>query len=231
MLALSRAFAQLADPVFQGVIWRSLALSAAVFLALLAAAVYGVRDLVAGLAHAPAWVAWLAAALGGIGAALVALYSFMPAAAVIASLYIERVAAAVERAYYPHLPAGAPATLVAQTWDGVALGLKLVPLQLLTLILTLLVPGIGLVLGLLITGWAIGRGLFVCVAMRRMARAAALETYRRRRAAVLLPGVALAALGLVPFANLLVPVLATAAMVHVLNIYSTRRDDLNSRPA
>ena len=96
------------------------------------------------------------------------------------------------------------------------LGLQLVPLQLLTLVLTLVLPGVGLVLGLCITGWALGRGLFVAVAMRRMGRQAAVVLFTARRGAVLLPGIALAGLGLVPLANLLVPVLGIAAMVHVL---------------
>ncbi len=222
MLPLTRAVAQLFDPVIQGVVLRSVLLAAAAFLALLLGSVWGVRDLVAQLAGWPGWVAWLIGALGGIGAALLALWLFVPVAVMIATLYLERVAAAVERRWYPNLPPpyqfpGSEASLVAQTWDGVVLGLQLIPLQLLTLVLTLFVPGLGLVLGLLITGWAIGRGLFVAVAMRRMGRAAALLLYESRRGAVLLPGVALAALGVVPFANLLAPVLAVAAMVHVLN--------------
>ena len=120
----------------------------------------------------------------------------------------------MENVYGYGRPDGAP--LTEQFWDGIVLGLQLVPLQLLTLILTLVLPGVGLVLGLCITGWALGRGLFVAVAMRRMGRQAAVALVAARRGAVLLPGVALAGLGLVPLANLLVPVLGIAAMVHVL---------------
>ncbi len=220
--ALTRAFAQLSDPVFQGVVLRSLLLSLAVFLGLLAASVWGVRELVVG----PGWLGWLAGVLGGIGAALLALWLFVPAAVLISTLYIERVALAVERHFYPTLPPAAGASVSVQAWDGVVLGLQLVPLQLLTLVLTLLLPGVGLVLGLLITGWAIGRGFFVAVAMRRMSRVEALQQYRARRIEVLVPGVALAAIGLVPFANLLVPVLGTAAMVHVLQSRHTPRAGL-----
>ncbi len=222
MLPLTRAFAQLSDPVFQGVVLRSLLLSAAVFLALFVGAVLGIREVVAG-PGLWAWLSWIAGLLGGIGAALLALWLFVPAAMLIATLYVDRVAAAVERAFYPGLgrPDGAP--LSVQTWDGVVLGLQLIPLQLLTLVLTLAVPGVGLLMGILITGWAIGRGLFVAVAMRRMPREQALRAYGAQRIAVLVPGVALAALGLVPLANLLVPVLGTAAMVHVLNDTKTDR--------
>ena len=67
------------------------------------------------------------------------------------------------------------------------------------------------------SGWAIGRGLFVAVAMRRMGRQAAQALYRRHRLSVLLPGVILAAAANVPGLNLIVPIVGTAAMVHVLN--------------
>ncbi len=212
MRPLILAFSQWTDPVFQGVVLRALGLSALVFVGLFAGAVWGLGQWTPG----PFWAGWLAGAVGGILAGLIALWLFVPAAVLIGTLYVERIAAAVERRFYPSLPHAAGAPVSQQGWDGVVLGLQLIPLQLLTLLLTIIVPGLGLIIGLLITGWAIGRGLFVAVAMRRMGRAEALLAYRSNRAGALLPGVALAALGLVPFANLLVPVMGTAAMVHVL---------------
>ena len=222
MIPLTRAMTQLFDPVLQGVVLRSVLLAALVFVALLIGSVLGVRDVVAHMTASPGWIAWVVGGLGGVGAAVLALWLFVPAAVLIATFYMERIARAVERRWYPALPPPDPASLVDQAWDGTILGLQLIPLQLLTLVLTLFLPGLGLALGLLITGWAIGRGLFVAVAMRRMGRAEALRLYESRRGAVLLPGVALAALGVVPFANLLAPVLAIAAMVHVLNGASQR---------
>ncbi len=79
------------------------------------------------------------------------------------------------------------------------------------------IPGVGLVLAILVSGWAIGRGLFVAVAMRRMGRRQAQVLYRRHRLPVLVPGMLLAVAATVPGVNLLVPVVGTAAMVHVLN--------------
>ena len=212
MRPLALAFIQLADPVFQGVVLRALLLSVLVFAGLFVGAVWALGQWTPG----PYWAGWVAGAVGGILSGLLALWLFVPAAILIGTLYLERIAAAVERRFYPALPPAAGASLAQQGWDGVALGLQLIPLQLLTLVLTLFVPGVGLIVGLLITGWAIGRGLFVAVAMRRMTRPQALLAYQSQRAAALLPGVALAALGLVPFVNLLVPVVGTAAMVHVL---------------
>ena len=210
---LLAAVAQLDDPVFTGVVWRSLLLSAAVFLALAWAGVWGVERL-AGL---QGWWGWLASILGGVASAVLALWLFVPAAVVIASLYIERVAEAVDRRYYPWLPEPRGASLAVQTWDGIALGGKVLLWQVVTLLRAVTLPGLGLVLGWLIAGWAVGRGLFVAVAMRRMGRLEAQHLYARRRPAVLAQGVLLALAGTVPLLNLLVPVLGAAAMVHVLN--------------
>lgn len=213
MLPLLRAVSQLNDPVFLGVVWRSVVLSLAAFLALLAGSVWLSQDLVG----QSGWLGWAAGALGGIGAGLLALWLFVPAALLIATLFIDRVAAAVEGRFFPHLPQASGAPLSVQAWDGVALGAQVLGMQVLALLLAILLPGVGLLLGWLITGWAIGRGLFVAVAMRRMSRPDALRLYGRQRLAVLAPGVALAFAGTVPLLNLLVPVVGTAAMVHLLH--------------
>ena len=210
---MRRAILQLDDPVFQGVVWRSLLLSLLVFLGLLAGSVWGLEQVVA----RPGWWGWLAGLAGGVAAAVLALYLFVPAALLIATLYIDRVAAAVDRRFYPSLPVPAGAPLAVQTWDGVALAAQVLVLQALALLLTVLLPGIGLALGWLITGWAIGRGLFVAVAMRRMSRPDAHALYARRRLTVLAQGCVLAAAASAPLLNLLVPVLGAAAMVHVLH--------------
>jgi CysZ protein len=85
-----------------------------------------------------------------------------------------------------------------------------------------MIPGVGLVLGWTIAAYAIGRGLFVAVAMRRMPRDVAESVYIAHRFAVLLTGGVLAAVTYVPLANLLIPVIGVAAMVHVLDVAMTR---------
>ncbi len=213
---LLRAAAQLDDPVFLGVVLRSLALSLLVFVGIAAGVAWGVQALVLAPGW-PHWLAWLAAAAGGAGTAFLSVYLFVPAALLVATLYIDRIADAVERRFYPELPRPQGAPLAVQAWDGAVLGLQVLALQMVALVLLIVLPGVGLVLGWIITGWAIGRGLFVGVAMRRMTRADALRAHGARRWAVLAQGAALAAASLVPVVNLLVPVLGAAAMVHVLN--------------
>jgi uncharacterized protein involved in cysteine biosynthesis len=211
---LSRSVAQLDDPVFLGVVLRGVLFSALCFAALLALTVWGVQALLAG--HG-IW-AWLGSLLGAAGAALLAFWLFLPAAAAIGTLYIDRIAGAVERRYYPGLGRAVGAPAAVQLWDGLAVGGHILLLNLLALVLALLLPGIGLVLAWAIGAYAIGRGMFVAVAMRRMGRAEAQALYRRRRLAVLVQGGILALAGYLPLLNLLIPVLGTAAMVHVLDL-------------
>jgi CysZ protein len=211
---ISRAFGQLDDQVFVGVAVRSVAWSAACFAAIYAAAV--------GIVH---WLldlqgiwAWGADILGAVGALVLAIFLFLPVAAAIGTLYFDRIALAVERRFYPWLPPPQGASLITQTWDGIAVAGRVLALNAVALLLTLMLPGIGLILGWMIATYAIGRGLFVAAAMRRMPRAAAESLYSSQRGVVLLNGAILAAAAYVPFINLLIPVIGTAAMVHVLDI-------------
>ena len=90
-------------------------------------------------------------------------------------------------------------------------------LSLLSLLVSIFIPGPGQVLGWVITAWALGRGLFAAVAMRRMSRREADQLYLRRRGAVFVQGAALTLGSVVPLLNLLLPVLGPAAMVHLVS--------------
>ena len=214
MTPLLLAFGQLDDPACFGVLLQSVGLALLAYLLLLGGSIWGIH----GLLDAVHWPAWLAGIIGTIGVVLLALWLFLPTVLLIAMLYIEQIARAVDRRFYPYLPPPSPAALPAQLWDGLALAFRVLLLNLVSLLLALLpVPGVGLALALLVSGWAIGRGLFVAVAMRRMGRPEAQALYRRRRFAVLVPGLLLAVAATVPGLNMLVPIVGTAAMVHVLN--------------
>ena len=208
-----RALAQLDEPAFLGVVLRSVAWTAALFV--IVASCLGFA-----IAHAlqdHGWLAWLGPVFGLVFGIFAALFLFTPVAALVASLFVDRIAAAVEARHYPWLPPLQPAPLSQQLWDGVALGWRVLMMQLLAVLLALLLPGLGFALGLVIGAWAIGRGLFVAVAMRRMQRPAAMAAYRHSRLSVLLQGGMISAAGLVPILNLIAPVLGIAAMVHVLH--------------
>jgi uncharacterized protein involved in cysteine biosynthesis len=178
----------------------------------------GVLDWVSGtLGSVPAMVlGYTAGVAGSLLAVVSALWLFLPVAVVIASLFMEPVCRAVERRWYPGLPPAQGAGLWPQLWEGFVIGMQVLGLSLFSLIISLLVPGIGAVLGWVITAWAIGRGLFTTVAMRRLTRREALAAYRVRRTGVLVQGAVLTLAGTLPLINFLLPVLGPAVMVHTL---------------
>jgi CysZ protein len=209
---LTRALEQFDDPAILAVLLKTLMVSIACFAALILGSVYGIHHVLA--PHG--WLAWVASLLGGAASLAASLWLFLPVAIVIASAFMEPVCRAVERRWYPGLPMPQGASLPIQIWDGLVVAGLVLVLNLVSLLLALLIPGIGLLLGWAITAWALGRGLFVAVAMRRMSRMDAGHLYLRHRGGVLLQGAALALAGSIPVLNLLLPVLGPACMVHVL---------------
>ena len=191
------------------VLLETVLLSALCFAGLAAGAVWLMHALVANDT-----LGWIAGALSGAVSLLGALWLFLPIAVVIAGLFMEPVCRAVERRWYPDLPPAQPAHVAARIWDGVVLALQVLGLDVLSLLLA--PTGIGFAAGWLITAWAVGRGLFMAVAMRRMTRLSALSAYRTQRLNVLAQGAALTLGGSLPLLNLLLPIVGPAAMVHVL---------------
>jgi CysZ protein len=217
LLPLSRALAQLTDPALLGVVWRSVLFAALVFVAILAGMIGTVHHFVRG----GGILAWVLDALGSGAAALLAMWLFLPVAAIIGTLYFERIARAVERVYYPSLPPAEAAPLRDQIVVSVGVGLRVLGLNVLALLLTVFLPGLGLPIGWAIASWAMARGLFVAVAMRRLSRSDTEALYRSVRLTALVQGAAMAAAAYFPLLNLLIPVVGTAAMVHVLDLALT----------
>jgi uncharacterized protein involved in cysteine biosynthesis len=213
------SLAQIPERAFMAVLLWSLAWSAAVFVVLHLAVIWAVHNLLA--LHG--WREWVSDILGGLGASLLGLWLFFPVAALIATFLVERIARAVEHRHYPSLPPAPGPSLLAEIADGLALAWRILLLNLLALVLALLLPGVGLLLAWAIGAYAIGRGLFVTVALRRFDRRAAEALYLANRGTILAQGGILALAGYLPGLNLLIPVIGTAAMVHVLDAATQHR--------
>ena len=207
------AIGQLDDKAFRGVLLRSVAWAIATFAALHFIAAWLAERLLQW--HGVfAWIGYLA---GGFLISLLTLWLFLPVAAAIGAMYVDRIAIAVEIRFYPGLQPASGATAMAQAWDGIAVGLRVLALNVAGLFLAIFLPGIGWLLGWAIGAYAIGRGLFVTVAMRRVPRQAAEQLYRSNRGWILLQGAVLALGTYVPIVNFLIPVIGTAAMVHTFS--------------
>jgi uncharacterized protein involved in cysteine biosynthesis len=209
--ALSRAVAQLFDSATFGILVVSVAGAAGV----LAAVAVGVDALVTRMTLFEAgWLNWLAHLAIGIGTALLALALFGAVAAMIASLFVDRVAEAVERRYYPDLPPARASGIGEQLAAGLSFLLSALVLNLLALPLYL-IWGASLLIFLGLNGYLLGREYFELVALRRLDRRAARLLWRAHRLRLILCGAIIAAFSFVPVANLLTPVLATAFMLHI----------------
>ncbi|MFB9968863.1 EI24 domain-containing protein [Pseudoroseomonas cervicalis] len=213
LAALTLPFRQLTDPGFRGPLLKGLGIALLAFAGLAFLADWGVGALAGG----EGWLATLAGLLGGALVLASALWLFVPVLLGLTSLFLDDVAEAVERRFYPSLPPAAGASLAAQASAGIGLTVRLLLLSLLILPLALLLPPIGVVLYFAVAALSLGYGLFEAVAQRRMSVAESRRLRRRRRAEIVAVGVALAGLAAVPLANLLVPVLGAAAMTHLLH--------------
>lgn len=211
--ALFLALGQIGDPAFRRPLLLGM-LGAALAIVLL---VWGAVEAAAwAAAGGAAWLAWLAQAAGGAVGLLLAWWLFLPVAATIASQLVEPVARAVERKYYPGLPPPRGASVAEQVAFGLRFGLRLLLVQILLLPL-FFIPLVGFVLALLVSAHALGAGTVQQTALLRMTMPEARAAWRRKRLSGWVLGLLLALMALVPFLNLLVPVLGTAAAVHMLH--------------
>lgn len=214
LAAFALALRQLPDPAFLGPLLKGLLAALAVFLGLAGLAAWGLGAVAGG----SGWLAGIAAAAGGLAALGLAVWLFVPVMIGLSGLFLDPIAAAVERRFYPHLPpAAGGAGLSAQARFNIGLGLRMGALTLLALPLGFVAPPLGAIALWAISTVALGQGFFEGVAQRRMDVPAAREARRRRRWTVLGAGAVLAAMALVPGLNLLVPVLGTAVMTHLLH--------------
>ena len=99
---------------------------------------------------------------------------------------------------------------------GLRFGLRLLLIQILLLPL-FFIPLVGFALALMISAHALGAGMVQQTALLRTDMAGARAAWRRNRLSGWVLGLLLALMALVPILNLLVPVLGTAAAVHLLH--------------
>ncbi|QQP89427.1 EI24 domain-containing protein [Skermanella sp. TT6] len=209
--ALVRAVGQLSDPPVRKVVWLSVLGAILGFLTM--AGLVWILLFQTRLTELP-WLDTTIDVLGGLGVFALA-YLFFPAVVVtISGLLLERVAVSVERRHYPGLPPAEGQSLGAEIWNAVKFLALVVFLNLLVLP-AYLFPGINIAVFYILNGYLLSREYFELVALRRMTPAAARTMRKAHSAKLFLAGVIVAFFSTIPFVNLLVPVVATAFMVHI----------------
>jgi len=208
---LVSAIAQLSDPRLSGVVLKSMALT----LLALALVLGGVWLAIDQIHFAEPWLQWTAGFLGVLAAAFLSAVLFSVVASIVVSFFLDEVADAVEARHYPE---AGPAR--RQSWGELArVGLRFAGTSLLlnclALPVYLFVPAINLFVFYGLNGYLMSRAYFELVAFRRLAPREARRMRLAHPAQMLLVGVLTAVALTVPVVNLVVPVLATALMVHV----------------
>ena len=215
MKAFELAFAQLTDPKMRGVLWQSLLLSLVLQIALIGLAWWG---LISFVTFKWQWINDLVRWLGGGAVVVLALMLFPASFGIVVSVFMERIADIVENRHYPSLGPARGIPIWTGIWTGVVFLLAWVAINLAMLpfyILALFVAGLGVVLFYAINGWLTGRMYYEQVALRRKSPAD-VKAWRGANSGILwLTGIIIVFLGTIPVLNLLVPVVGTAAMVHM----------------
>ena len=227
LAAAGQAFRELFTAPFRAVLFKCVAFT----IGLLALLIIGIEW---SFGHFVAWPDWIEKTvqwLGGLGLVVGSVFLIPPVTSLIAGLYLDDIAAVVEKEHYPNDPPGRElATLPA---IGLALKFFIVVLlvNLLALFL-LLIPGINLVAFYIGNGYLLGREYFELAAMRHVAPADARRLRKANRLTVFLCGLVIAGLASVPILNLVTPLFATAFMVRVYKDLARRSGfALAPRPA
>ena len=169
----------------------------------------------------PSWAGWLGGIIAAIALAFGLALLIAPVTAIIAGLFLDDVAEAVERTDYPSDPPGRAMPALR----SLVLSIKffgVVILGNIVALLLLLVPGINIAAFLIVNGYLLGREFFEFAAMRFRPEADARELRRKYAGTVFLAGLVIAAFLAVPLLNLLTPLFAAAMMVHLHKAISAR---------
>lgn len=210
--AFARAFAQLGDARIVRLLLLAVLLALLVFAALWS----GIGWLLATTQITQwSWVEGALDVLGGIATLLLTWFLFPVVLSATIGLFLEAVADAVEARHYADLPKATPLRIWPLLLASLRFLLVALLLNLLLLPFLLLGPLFPIVY-YVVNGYLLGRSYFELVAWRRLDAGTARILRRQHSGMVLIAGIATALMLTVPVLNLLVPVLAVMAMVHLV---------------
>ena len=206
LLALRQAF----DPAFRAVAVKTVAISAVLFALLMLGAGWALDAIPP---FGVGWLDWIVKAVAGIGAVVVGILLFPLLATMVMGLFLEEIADAVDARHYSDRPPAPGQSVLTSTVSVAKLVLVGLALNLLALPLYLL-PGVNFFVFYGLNGYLLGREYFELVALRRLEPGAMRRVYRNSRWRVIVGGILIALLLSIPVVNWLMPMVATAFMVH-----------------
>jgi len=207
-----KAFAMLFDRDFAGMVFWTLVLTAILFVALFVGLEYGLSRLPE---LGSIWVNRFLELATPIVLILAIFLLGAPVAAIVGSLFLERIAAKVDAHFYPNDPR-APGTPVL---TGIGESFRLIGLALLINVALLPVdvgvPGLAEFATVLANGWLLGREFFELAALRHLSRPQSDALRRRHSLKIYAAGLLIAILTVIPALDLIAPFFGSALMAHL----------------
>jgi len=209
--SIGRALGLFFDPALFGIVLKSVGLTLVLFVALLAGVEYGLHLLpTLGSPTVNRILEFMAPVLMLIGLFAVG----GPVAALFGSLYLDRIADAIEARSYA-ADAKAPGTkLTTSLGAGVRLAGVVIVADVLLLPADALFPGVAQVLTIVVNGFLLGREYFELAALRHVSTKTANALRQRNWARVFGGGLLISLLSAIPFADFFAPLFGAALMVH-----------------
>jgi CysZ protein len=224
--AAFKALSQMLSPAFRAVLLKSVALA----LVLIVVLAIGLHRLLAWLAasggvwaeemlgpaaHGPLDIfLWILTIAAGLGIVLGSIFLMPAVTALVASFFVDEIAAEVERTHYSDEPVGRPVPVTRAASEGVKTAGLAVLVYLLALPF-LLLAGLGVVIFLVATAFLLGREYFELAAMRYHPPTEAKALRKRHGSTVFGAGFLIALFVSIPIVNLATPLFGTALMVHL----------------
>jgi CysZ protein len=210
LAAAGQAFQELFTPPFRAVLWKCVGFTIGLLIVLIVAVEWTFSHFV----QWPGWIETTIEWLGGFALVVGSIFLIPPVTSLIAGLYLDDIAAEVERAAYPSDPPGKELATLPAIFLALKFFLVVLAVNILALFL-LLIPGVNLIAFYLGNGYLLGREYFELAAMRHMPSDEAKQLRKANRVTVLMCGLIIAVVASVPILNLITPLFATAFMVRI----------------
>ncbi|MBL8751374.1 MAG: EI24 domain-containing protein [Planctomycetes bacterium] len=221
LLAFARALGQLLDGRILALIGGCVLLSLATFVGAWFAMHWVLSTLLAGWETTGTIVDWL----GGLATIVAAWFLFPLVTSAFVGLFLESAARAVEARHYPGLGPAPGLPLLTGIGASVRFLAVVLGANALLLVLAVFFPIAYPVAYLLVNGFLVGREYFELVALRRLRPDAVRALRLEHQGEVIAAGVVFAIAFAVPFLNLVMPIVATATMVHLFETWRRPRGD------
>jgi uncharacterized protein involved in cysteine biosynthesis len=222
--AFSRTLGQIADPAFRSVLVKSILFTLILFAGLTVLFYWAVPEV---KVFESDWLQWLNSALevgGGLAFFALLVLTFSATATLITGIFLDEIAEAVEKRHYAGDPPGRPADFsktfaVSMRFVGITILLNILALPF--YLIALFFPPLFVFIFYGLNGYLLSREYFELVSLRHQDAIAARQLRKTNRIRVFLAGVMIAFFITVPIVNLVVPILATAFMLHIFKSLQT----------